>query len=239
LNVGHGIGSFFDGIRAARRPGLGRYIWLPALVSLVVIAAGLTLTFGYIGELSAWLTRQLPGWLEFLSMILAPLLYLLGILIGAWLFALLAVLLASPFLGDLSVAVEHAEFGDGPAQVPGLWAGAVSALGREARKMGYFLPRALLVFVLTLVPVVNAVAPLVWFAFGAWVLAIQFSDYPGENRSRPFRDTVALLQRNRGAALGYGACATVAMAIPVVNFLLIPGTVAGGTILYRRLQDSV
>lgn len=239
MSVGHGIGIFFEGIRAARRPGLGRYIWLPALLSLIVIATGLTLTFGYIGELSAWLTRQLPGWLEFLSMILAPLLYLLGILIGAWLFALLAVLLASPFLGDLSVAVERAEFGNGPEQVPGLWAGAVSALGREVRKLGYFLPRLLAVFVLTLIPLVNVAAPLLWFVFGAWTLAIQFSDYPNENRGRPFRDTVALLQGNRGAALGYGACATLALAIPIVNFLLIPGAVAGGTILYRRLHDKV
>lgn len=238
MSIGQGITTFFDGVRAARRPGLGRYIWLPALVSLAIIAAGLTLTFNYISDLSAWLTAQLPGWLEFLSLILAPLLYLLGILVGAWLFAFLAVLLASPFLGDLSVAVEHAEFGSGPRPELGLLAGAAAALGREARKMGYFLPRAALVLVLSLVPVLNALAPLLWFAFGAWTMAVQFSDYPAENRGRPFHETLALLQRNRGAALGFGACATVALALPLINFLLIPGAVAGGTILFRRLQST-
>lgn len=236
MSFAQGVRAFLDGFRAARAPGMGRYTWLPALVSLVVIVTGLILVFGYIGDLSRWLTDQLPGWLEFLGLILAPLLYLLGILAGAWLFALLAVLIASPFLGDLSIAVERAEFGNGPEQPPSVWVGAVSALGREIRKLGYHLPRLLVVFLITLVPVINLLAPLVWFTFGAWALAIQFCDYPGENRRLPFRDTVARLSRHRGAALGYGACATLAMAIPLVNFLLIPATVAGGTILWRRLD---
>jgi CysZ protein len=94
------------------------------------------------------------------------------------------------------------------------------------------------VLVASLVPVLNALAPLLWFAFGAWTMAIQFSDYPTENRGRPFHETVALLQRNRSAALGFGACATVALALPLINLLLIPGAVAGGTILYRRMQDN-
>jgi CysZ protein len=239
LSLGQGIRAFVDGGRAVRAPGLGRYTWLPALVSLVVIAAGLFLAFGYIGELSRWLTEQLPGWLEFLGLILAPLLYLLGMLIGAWLFAFLAVLVASPFLGDLSIAVERSQFASGPEQPPSLWQGAIGALGRELRKLGYYLPRLLVVFLLTLIPVLNAAAPVLWFGFAAWTLAIQFCDYPNENRGRPFRDTVGLLQRHRGAAFGYGACATLAMAIPLVNFLLIPVAVAGGTILWRRLQSDL
>lgn len=238
MTVGDGIRAFLDGSQAARAPGLGRYIWLPAAVSLVVIGVGLSVTFGYIGEFSAWLTGQLPGWLDFLSLILAPLLYLLGVLLGTWLFGFLAVLIAGPFLGDLSIAVERRAFGSGPEQPPSLWAGAVSAIGRELRKMAYYLPRLLLVFLLTLIPLVNAVAPLLWFGFGAWTLAVQFCDYPTENRGRPFRDTVGLLQRHRAAALGYGACATLALAVPLLNFLLIPVAVAGGTLLWRRLQAA-
>lgn len=233
-----GIRAFLDGFGAARRPGLGRYTWLPALVSLVVIVTGLWLTFDYVDRFAAWLTAYLPEWLAFLTVLIVPLLYLLGVLAGTWLFALLAVLIASPFLGDLSIAVERAAFGSGPPQPPSLWVGAVAALGRELRKLGYYLPRLLLVLVLSLIPLVNALAPLLWFLFGAWILAVQFCDYPTENRRRPFADTVALLGAHRGAALGYGACATLAMAIPLVNFLLIPVAVAGGTLLWRRLHGA-
>ncbi len=236
MSLAYGIRAFFDGARAARTRGLRRYTWLPALVSFLIIAAGLMVTFGYIDELIAWVTARLPGWLDFLSLVLTPLLYLFGILVGAWLFGFLAALIASPFLGDLSLAVERIEFAGGPPEPPGFWHGALGAIGRELRKLGYHLPRLLAAFLLTLVPVINIVAPLIWFAFGAWAMAVEFCDYPTENRGRPFQDTVALLKRHRGAAFGYGACATVAFAIPLVNFLFVPVAVAGGTILWRRLE---
>lgn len=237
MNPAHGVHAFLDGGRAARAPGLRRYTWLPALLSLVIITAGLTMTFGYVDEFTRWLAGWLPGWLDFLSVIVTPILYVLSILAGAWLFGFVAALLASPFLGDLSLAVERVEFGGDPIEPPGLWRGALGALGRELRKLGYHLPRLAAVFLITLIPVFTPVAPLLWFAFGAWAMAVEFCDYPNENRGRPFRDTVALLKRHRGAALGYGACATLAMAIPLVNFLFVPVAVAGGTILWRRLDD--
>jgi CysZ protein len=238
MSLTRGIRAFFDGVRAARAPGLRRYTWLPVGVSLLIIVVGLTFAFDYLGDLAAYLTAQLPEWLAFLSVILVPLLYLLGILMGAWLLALLAVLVASPFLGELSAAVERLEGDAGPVSGQSWWAGAVSAGGRELRKLAYYLPRLVVVFLVTLIPLVNAAAPIIWFGFGAWVMAVQFCDYPNENRGRPFRDTVALLQRNRATALGYGSCATLAMAVPLLNFLLIPAAVAGGTLLWRRLVEA-
>jgi CysZ protein len=235
MSFAGGVRTFFDGVRLARTPGLRRYTWLPLLVSFVIIAAGMAALFGYLGEVAAWLTSLLPDWLDFLGFVLVPLLYLFGFLIGAWLFALLAVVVASPFLGDLSSAVERISSGAGPDQPP-RWASVTAAIGRELRKLGYYLPRLLLVFVLSLVPVLNALAPVLWFLFGAWIMAVQFCDYPSENRARPFRDTVVLLQRHRAAALGYGSCVTLALSVPVLNLLLIPAAVAGGTLLWRQLQ---
>ncbi|HEX7035119.1 MAG TPA: sulfate transporter CysZ [Pseudomonadales bacterium] len=238
MSLPQGVRAFADGFGAARTPGVARYVWLPALVSLVVIVAGLVFAFGWLESLSTWLMGLLPDWLGFLGVIVTPLLYLLGVLAGVWLFGFLAVLIASPFLGDLSIAVERSRFASGPEQTPGFWTGLAGAFGRELRKLGYHLPRLVIVFVLTLVPVVNLAAPLLWLVFGAWTLAVQFCDYPAENRGRPFRETVELLQRHRAAALGFGACATFTLAIPLLNFLMIPVAVAGGTLLWRRLTEA-
>jgi len=238
MSFGAGARLFLDGARAARRPAVSRYIWLPALLSLAVIAAGLATAFAYTGDLADYLTGQLPASLNFLGAILGPLLYALSVLIGAWLFGFVAVLLASPFLGDLAIEVERDQFGDAPGHDPSFWHGVASAMAREIRKLGYYLPRLLVVFLLTLVPGINAVAPFVWFGFGAWTLAVQFCDYPTENRGRPFRETLDLLRRDRGAAFGYGSCATLALAIPLLNFLMIPVAVAGGTLLHRRLAEG-
>ena len=233
-----GVQIFLDGAGLAVDRRLARYTWFPALIALVVISAGLTLVFGYVTDLSNYLVALLPGWLDFLGMVLAPMLYLLALLVGAWLLGLFAILVASPFLGDLSIAVERLKYPDAPAHQPDFWQGVAMSLKREARKFGYHLPRLIGVVIITLIPLVNTLSPFIWFGFGAWTLAVHFADYPAENRGLPFAQTLTHLRRNRATALGFGACATLALAIPFVNFLLIPVAVAGGTLLWRRVQPN-
>ncbi len=69
-------------------------------------------------------------------------------------------------------------------------------------------------------------------------MAVQFCDYPTENRNLPFADTLKRLHRHRGAALGFGGCTTLFLAIPVLNFLVIPIAVAGGTLLWHKFEGN-
>ncbi|MEZ5557308.1 MAG: sulfate transporter CysZ [Pseudomonadales bacterium] len=233
-----GARLFLAGARAVREPGMGRYTWPPLLVSAAIVISGLGVAFSRIDDLVVWVSAQLPGWLDFLTLILEPLLYLLGMLMGAWLFAFVAVLVGSPFLGMLSAAVER-RHGEPSAPAPaGFWAALAGTFARELRKLGYHLPRLLAVLLLSLLPVINTVAPLIWFLFGAWTLAVEFADYPAENRARPFRETLTLLRQHRAAAMGYGVCATAALSIPLVNFLFVPAVCAGGTLLWLRIRDE-
>ena len=238
MNPSPGIRAFVDGFRLSRHPELRRYTWLPALVSFVIIGAGLYFAFGYLNATSARLIADLPGWLSWLELLLTPLIYLIGMLAGAWLFALLAVLIASPFLGVLSAHLEAVAFGDAPNTDTSLWTDISQSLAREARKLLYHLPRLIIVFLITLIPGVNLVSPVIWLIFGAWTMAVQFADYPTENRLRPFAETLDRLKANRTAALAFGLCATGALAIPLLNFLLIPVAVAGGTLLWRYLEEG-
>ena len=237
MSVLTGIQTFADGARLMRQPRLLRYAWIPALLSLAIISTGLWFAFSYLTEFSDFLVAQLPGWLGFLSFILTPLLYLLGVLTGAWLFGLIAVLIASPLLGDLSLAVEQHTTPESAPAAPGFLAGLATAFRREGRKLLYHLPRLLGVAILSVIPVINTLAPLFWLVFGAWTLAVQFADYPAENRGLDFRDTLERLRQERWTALGFGACATVALAIPVLNFILVPVAVVGGTLLWQQVGE--
>lgn len=238
MNPTPGIRAFSDGFRLARHPALWHYTWLPVLVSLAVTGAGLYFAFDYLTGLAAVLAARLPDWLAWLELLLTPLLYLIGILIGAWSFAFLAVLVASPFLGALSMALERAEIGSAPESDTSLWTDISESLLREARKLAYHLPRLVVVFLLTLIPVVNAAAPVIWLVFGAWTMAVQFADYPTENRRQPFQATLARLKRNRPAALAFGGLVTAALMLPLLNFLFIPVAVAGGTLLWHALDGD-
>jgi len=233
-----GVRAFVDGARIAKRADLLHFTFIPALISLVVIGTGTWLAFEQIGQWGTALSDRLPSWLGFLDSILIPLLYLIGVVLGIWLFGLLAVVIASPFLGNLSSAVERKVYGSAPDELLPWWRTITSTLARELRKLGYHLPRLLGVFLLTLIPLVNAVAPVIWLLFGAWTMAVQFVDFPVENRQQSFRTTLAALRRRRAAALGFGLCTALVLAIPLLNFVLIPVAVSGGTLLWHYLEEA-
>ena len=217
----------------ALRKDVRPFVFLPAAVSLCIIVGGLTLGFSYINDLSNYLISSLPGWMSFLEWILQPLLYLLGLLVGAWSFGFLATIIGSPFLGDLALKVDNM-----PDPQIVWYKQIVPALGRELRKLRYHIPRLLLLLLLSVIPVINTLAPFLWVAFGAWLMAVQFCDYTNENRQRPFEDTLVTLQANKGKALGFGACVTLAMAVPLANFLVAPIAVAGGTLLMKSIREN-
>jgi len=109
-------------------------------------------------------------------------------------------------------------------------------LRQEVRKLGYFLGRAamlaLLSFVLLFIPLLNALIPLLWFGFGAWMMALEYSDFHLANQGYRFEDERRLLRSNLGPSLGFGATAALATLIPIVNFLVMPAAVAGATALW-------
>ena len=233
MNLLGGISHFTQGVSDAYRPKYRHFIALPAAVSFVIIGLGLWAGLSYITDTSDYLVGQLPQRLGFLEWLLKPLLYLLGILTGAWMFGLIATIVGSPFLGELALRVDQpTDVVDSP-----WWQQIWPALRRELRKLRYHLPRLVMLLVISIVPVLNTVAPALWLAFGAWMMAVQFCDFFNENRGVDFPATLDTLSRNRAAALGFGLCTTLVMSIPLINFLFIPAAVVGGTRMMRELTD--
>lgn len=236
MSVGLGASCFLDGAKLARSKPLRRFVWAPLATSLVCVALLLGVGYAWVADASAWVVAATPGWLEWLGHVVAALLYVLGLIVAGWLVGLIAILVASPFLGALSAGAEREQFGTAPSYAPSVLAAVSDAVRREARKLRYHLPRLAVLFLLTLIPVVNVGAPVFWFVFGAWMLAVQFVDYAAENRGLDFADTLTVLRANRAAALGFGAVAGVLLAIPFAALVVIPSAVCGGVLLWRRLN---
>ena len=79
---------------------------------------------------------SLPAWLAFIEWILAPLLYLSGILIGTWCFGLLAAIIGSPFLGEIAQRID-----DPAPPSTSFWQDLGPTVQRELRKITYHAPR--------------------------------------------------------------------------------------------------
>jgi len=103
---------------------------------------------------------------------------------------------------------------------------------RELSKLLYYLPMALFVLVLSFVPAVNALSPVLWFLLGAWMMSLQFVDYPMDNHRLPFSEVRAACGARRGSSMGFGAVVAFVSGLPLVNLIVIPAAVVGATLLW-------
>ena len=102
----------------------------------------------------------------------------------------------------------------------------------------YVAVRSLPLLVLFVIPGINVVAPVVWMVVGAWMLAITYVDYPMANHGIGFDDLLARLRARRLLGLGFGGAAMTALAVPVLNFFVIPCAVAGATAMWVEQLDG-
>ena len=226
-----------EGLTLVLSPGLRVFVLLPLLINLLLFV-GLIYFAGH--QFSLWvdtLMPSLPDWLSFLNYVLWPLFVVLVALMVFFTFTLLANIIAAPFNGFLSEKVEVVVRGsdDFPAFSWGeLIAMVPRTLAREMRKLGYFLPRALALIVLSFIPVLNLIAAPLWLVFGIWMMAIQYIDYPADNNKMSWQNMLAWLREKRWQSLGFGGITYAALLVPGLNILMMPAAVAGATVFWVR-----
>jgi CysZ protein len=188
--------------------------------------------FYLVERLTALAERFVPGWLEWL---LWPLLLVAVLAMVAFGFSFLANLIATPFNDRLSLAVQRRLTGQGAGGARPVAKAWLSELGKLAHAALCILPVA----VLFLVPGLQLLATPLWFLVAAWLLALEYADYPMGNDGLDARTQRALLARHRPLALGFGLAALALTLIPVINCIAMPAAVAGATALWiERLRPT-
>lgn len=226
-----GVRYFFDGVRYMRQPGIKRYVAFPILFNMVLIGAaswwGIHLINDWTGALANWL----PSWLAWLYWVLMPLLVLTLVLALAYLFSTFLMILMAPINGLLSEKIDRQQ----GAQLPpeSLWSLTKRTLWRELVKLGYLLPRYLLLILLSFVPVVQLAVPFLWVVVTCWVMALQYIDYSFDNRQLEFTETKAALHQDRLTALGFGAIVALLFTVPIVNWFVMPAAIIGATLMNK------
>jgi len=227
------------GWRLMRTRGLRRFVWMPLLINLIV--------FGLLGW---WINSLVLGWISSWSLfswlgdwwIINALETILRWIIGAalfvstaFLFTLLANLIGAPFNGLLAERVEAHLVGDIQKPAPTVLQVIQSVprlMGSEIAKLLYLAICILPLIILQFIPVLNIVAPVLLFLFGAWMFALEYMAYPMGNHGALFRDVRKRLRKKRKAAYGFGCLVSLISAIPVINLVIMPIAVAGATALY-------
>lgn len=226
-----------EGFGLLRTPGLRRFVLVPVLINVLLFAGLIGLAYGWVDSASRYLLAGLPDWLHWLGYLVVPVFVLTSLLAIFYGFSVLANLIAAPFNGLLAEAVESHLRGSPP---PGDWRQVLRDVGpsllSELRKLLYFSLRAVPLLVLLLVPVVNVVASLLWVLFGAWMMTVQYLDYPMANHRLFFKEQRARLRKRPLLAWSFGGLVMLATLVPVLNFFVMPAAVAGATVLWVREQ---
>ncbi|WP_346840999.1 sulfate transporter CysZ [Metapseudomonas otitidis] len=226
-----------EGLKLILRPGLRLFVLLPLTLNLLLFIA----LIGFaMREFSGWVDAfmpSLPDWASFLEYLIWPLFVALVVLLVFFSFTMIANIIAAPFNGFLAEKVEVVVRGQDDFP-PFSWAELVAmvprTIGRELRKLGYFLPRAAGLLILSFIPVVNLVSTPLWFVFGIWMMAVQYIDYPADNHKLGWNEMLAWLREKRWQSLGFGGSVYLALLIPFVNIVMMPAAVAGATLFWVR-----
>ncbi len=231
-----GISYLFRGLPLLRQKGVWPWAIVPLIINVVLLGTLAWATVSWVGSLIEGWLAVLPDWLSWLTSVINFIL-IAAVILGVFqIFTLMANLIAAPFNGFLSAAIEQKLTGKRPDSGLSLLQEGLVTLRAEIGKLWFLLSRAALVgllsIVLFVIPGLNVLLPAVWFLFGAYMLSLEYLDYPMGNHGLSFREKRELLARNRLLALGFGAVTTLLTALPVINLLIMPTAVAGGTLAW-------
>ncbi len=243
-----GIGFVGKGFQLAKKPKIRPYMIIPLTVNIVLFSL-----FGYLAidrldslldqlnwvadfpALFDW-AEAIVNWLfgAFKWLILVALI-LLMLFIMSSVFTMATHLLIGPFIGLLAEHIER-ELREVNYPERSLAETAWHSIKRELVKLRYWLLRALGLGVITLIlyfiPLVNTVTPVLWYIFGAWIMAMQYIDVAADNNGYSFDDVLALMRSHRSEIMGFGAAVMLLTATPIINLFIIPIAVAGGVALW-------
>ncbi|MFK5969611.1 MAG: sulfate transporter CysZ [Candidatus Marithrix sp.] len=186
---------------------------------------------------------QLPDWgvvFAIIRWIMLPLFIVFAMITFFFIFTFMANLISEPFNGALSRAVERYITGrkvESPSE--SIFKIIIGFIGEKLEKLWYYFKWILLLIIISFIPIINIISPILWFLFSAWIAALEYADPVLSNHGYSVPEQRKLLAKKRMLTLGFGISVIVAMFIPIINFFVMPAAVAGATQMWLQQFDDV
>ncbi|MFE4549794.1 MULTISPECIES: EI24 domain-containing protein [unclassified Streptomyces] len=215
---------------------------LPGLITLVLYAAALIALALYGEDFVTWATpfadHWTSPWAGLFRGFLTAVLFALALLLAVVTFTAVTLLVGQPFYESLSERVDRDVSPDGTAPESGLplwrelWISARDSLRIVVRALVW----GILLFALGFVPVAGqTVVPVIGFFVTGFFLTEELTAVALQRRRVDLRARLTLLRSRKMLAWGFGTPLGLAFLVPVVAVFLMPGAVAGATLMARDL----
>ncbi|MEU7137752.1 EI24 domain-containing protein [Streptomyces sp. NPDC046261] len=233
--------------KGQRWVGRNRRQWgfglLPGLITLVGYAAALVALVVWADDVVDWATPFADGWgspwLGLFRGALTAVFFGGCLLLSLISFTAVTLLVGQPFYESLSERVDLAEGGSAPESGLPLW----RELWNSARESLVVLVRValwgVLLFALGFVPVIGqTVIPVIGFCVSGFFLAEELTAVALQRRGVPLKERLRMLRSRKLLALGFGVPVALLFLVPFVAVFVMPGAVAGATLLVRDLMGE-
>ena len=220
------------------KPGVRIYVVIPLLINLMLFGALVWYGYSQFNLLVEWLMSFVPSFLGFIEWLIWVFFGVLAAIIVFFSFTPIANIIAAPFNALMSEKIEIELTGKAVSSNISFARMAIDAIGSQLRKLVYIMFWALGLFLVSLIPVVNLAAPVLWIVFGSWLLSLEYFDYPMGNHDLVFAEQKKRLGERRGIAMGFGGAVMIMTSIPIINFFAMPVAVAGATLLWVEQFQS-
>jgi len=227
-----GASYFFKGFSLIRQKGIRRFVFIPLAINALLFSFAFYFVYLELNTYMESIMSWLPSWLDWLSVVLWPLAVFTILVVFSFIFSTVANWLAAPFNGLLSEKMEAILSGNEAPKgsMLDIVKDIPRTLSREWQKLAYYLPRAIGFFIIMwLLPVVGQV---IWFLFIAWMMAIQYKDYPFDNHKVPFATMKQMLKQNQGISYSFGITVALFSMIPIINLVVMPVAICGATAIW-------
>jgi CysZ protein len=236
-----GIGIFLRGqFMVLRSPGLWLLGLLPAVITFLLLVGGFIALAMYDRQVADFTTpfaNHWSSWLQETLRLAVEVAVVVGwVVLSIVLYASVTLIIGEPFYEAISKRIDDSLGGIRDEVSVGFWRQLPRSIVEAARLLFFTGAKGLLVVLVTLIPVVGAfIGPVLGAFIGGWAIALELTSVPFERRGLVLRHRRIKLGARRSLTLGFGVATFVCLLIPGIDILLMPGAVAGATLLSRRV----
>ena len=217
---------FLKGFAWLSKKSLRKFLVVPILINFILYTLAFVLAYLYLPD---FIAQLIPEKLHWLSWLITPLFFIFFSLAGFFSFTLVANLIAAPFYGRLAARTLLLLKPEESLIVENELAWQTMMFG-ELRRLAYLVKWMLALAILSLIPVVNVVAPILWAMFGAWSCALEYLAYPLDNKKLAFPAQKDFIQQSAMGALSLGGLILLGLGLPIVNICIAPAAVIAATL---------
>lgn len=244
------IQAYFQTHRFIIKHRLWKWILIPGLIYSILFFAGIYFflksnnsAIAFILRetgVKGWMDSMQNSWLNFLLIFSQIILQLVALMFYFSLFKYIFLIIGSPVFAYLSEKTESIIEGkDFPFSFRQLMKDILRGIRLAFRNMLWQTVYTISIFIISFIPIVGWIMPLVALMVECYYLGFSMLDYSCERNKLSTSQSIAFIGRHKGLAIGNGMVFYLMHLIPVLGWLLAPSyaVIAATLSLYNSKND--